>query len=378
MSSKSAHMSRLSPRRTRCAPLFPVALATALSLCGAAPLAAQEEAPPAEGDPSEVVLPRPRLVDPATERAIEKGIAWLARHQGRDGSFREGGGGMGGAYPTAMTALAGMAFLGHGDTPTRGRYANNLRRCVRFLLHPNMARRSGLITSPGEEGRSMYGHGFATMFLACCMGETGEVELEARLKRVLEGAIRLTGQAQSKLGGWYYSPESQSDEGSVTVTQVQALRACQHAGLPVPQKVIQEAVRYIERSANGDGGISYSAGSKGTSMPAISAAACAVLYNAGQYDSPMAQKCLAYVRRAIRNEGGGGHDFYTHLYLSQAYWQSGDKDFDPYYKSVSARLVRQQSADGSWQGDGVGTVYGTSIALTILTLPYQRIPLYMR
>ncbi len=357
----------------------PLFLSFGLVFAAGLPLAAQDADPnPSQADPTEVVLQRPKLVTVATERAIEKGIQWLARHQGRDGSFREGGQGMGGAYPTAMTALAGMAFLGHGDTPTRGRYANNVRRCVRFLLNPRMARRSGLITSPGEEGRSMYGHGFATMFLACTMGETGDVELEARLKRVLEGAIRLTGRAQSKLGGWYYSPESQNDEGSVTVTQVQALRACQRAGLPVPQKVIKQATKYIELSANADGGIAYSAGSKGTSMPAISAAACAVLYNAGQYDSPMAQKCLAYVRRTIRAGQTGGHFFYTHLYLSQAYYQAGPKDFDDYYKGIASKLVSLQSGDGSWQGDGVGAVYGTGIAITILTLPYQRIPLYMR
>lgn len=360
-------------------PTLPSSLLSSLGLVLAfgAPLVAQD-ADSSKTDPTEVVLPRPRLVSVPTERAIEKGIKWLARHQGRDGSFREGGQGMGSAYPTAMTGLAGMAFLGHGDTPTRGRYANNVRRCVRFLLNPRMARRSGLITSPGEEGRSMYGHGFSTMFLACAMGETGDVELEARLKRVLEGAIRLTARAQSKLGGWYYSPESQADEGSVTVTQVQALRACQRAGLPVPQKTIQQAVKYIELSANADGGIAYSAGSKGTSMPAISAAACAVLYNAGQYDSPMAQKCLAYVRRAFRSLEGGGHFYYAHLYLSQAYYQAGPKDFDPYYKAISSKLVSLQSSDGSWQGDGVGGVYGTSLAITILTLPYQRIPLYMR
>ncbi|MBL4845313.1 MAG: terpene cyclase/mutase family protein [Planctomycetes bacterium] len=359
---------------------------TPLAWCGllfggllfALPASAQES--PEKVDPTEVVLRRPRLVNAATERAIEKGMKWLVRHQGRDGSFREGAQGMGGAYPTAMTALAGMAFLGHGDTPTRGRYANNVRRCVRFLLHPRMARRNGLITSPGEEGRSMYGHGFATMFLACAMGETGDIELEARMKRVLEGAIRLTSRAQSKLGGWYYSPESTNDEGSVTVTQVQALRACQRAGLPVPQAVLKKAVKYIELSANADGGIAYSAAHKGSSQPAISAAACAVLYNAGQYDSPMAKKCLDYVRRVLRpgSTGGMGHFYYTHLYLSQAYYQAGPKDFDPYYKAIAAKIVSTQAGDGSWQGDGVGKVYGTGIAVTILTLPYQRIPLYMR
>ena len=33
---------------------------------------------------------------------------------------------------------------------------------------------------------------------------------------------------------------------------------------------------------------------------------------------------------------------------------------------------------GCWRGDGVGTVYGTGIALTILQLPYSFAPIYQR
>ena len=34
--------------------------------------------------------------------------------------------------------------------------------------------------------------------------------------------------------------------------------------------------------------------------------------------------------------------------------------------------------DGAWEGDGVGSVYGTSIGLTILQLPYALVPIYQR
>ena len=76
--------------------------------------------------------------------------------------------------------------------------------------------------------------------------------------------------------------------------------------------------------------------------------------------------------------GGFGHWFYTHLYLSQAYWQVGGRDWDQYYPQVRDQLLRTQGHDGSWQGDGVGHVYGTAIAVTVLSLPYEHVPLYMR
>jgi len=45
---------------------------------------------------------------------------------------------------------------------------------------------------------------------------------------------------------------------------------------------------------------------------------------------------------------------------------------------MSAWLLKQQQSDGSWNGDNVGPVYGTSIALTVLQLPYAYAPIYQR
>jgi len=335
-------------------------------------------APVSSAQEEDGVRELPQFVTPATVRAIDRGVAWLAKHQRRDGSFGEAGGGGGyGVYPTAMSALAGMAFLCHGDTPSRGRYSEKVRKVMRFLIDPRHASRTGLITSSGEESRSMYGHGFSTMFLACCMGEELDEATETRVRQVLGRAVELIGRSQSGAGGWLYTPDSNGDEGSVTVTQVQALRACRNAGIAVPVTVVRRAVGYIEKSQNSDGGIAYNAHG-GPSRPALAAAGAAVLYNAGQYDSPAARKCLQYCKRHIKITDRNGHWYYTHLYLAQAYWQAGGDDWARYYPQVRDFILRSQASDGSWQGDGVGKVYGTSIAVTILSLPFERVPLYMR
>ena len=38
-------------------------------------------------------------------------------------------------------------------------------------------------------------------------------------------------------------------------------------------------------------------------------------------------------------------------------------------------LLAEQLSEGSWQGDGVGDVYGTAIALIILQSPYNQLPI---
>ncbi|MHC5039891.1 MAG: prenyltransferase/squalene oxidase repeat-containing protein, partial [Planctomycetota bacterium] len=333
---------------------------------------------PAGGD----IPKRPDMITPKTEKAIEKGLKYLARNQCRDGSWRSEG--MYGTYPTAMTGLAGMAFLCEGSTPTRGRYSRSVARAVNYLLR--CQDETGLICSPAGEGRSMYGHGFSTLFLGEVYGMNGGPERDQRLHNTLTRAVQLIARAQSALGGWYYTPESRHDEGSVTVTQMQALRACRNGGIYVPKETVDNAVKYIENSECADGGIAYRAsrggrGRMGGSRPAITAAAVATLYNAGNYESPVAEKALAYCKRRLGlQEAGtwrgrrafGGHFYYAHYYMAQAMYQSGEENWKEYFPRIRDILLQSQDADGAWQGDGVGRVYGTAIALTILQLPYKK------
>ncbi|MBM4062871.1 MAG: terpene cyclase/mutase family protein [Planctomycetes bacterium] len=319
----------------------------------------------------------PPGVTKEVHEAVQRGLLWLSRSQGGDGSWRNAGGY--GTYPAAMTGLAGMALLASGSTPTRGRYWKEVRLAVDFLLR-NADATNGVISVPQEEGRSMYGHGFATLFLASVYGMEEDQRKQERLERVLAKAVSLIASAQSSAGGWIYTPDNSSDEGSVTITQVQALRACRMGGIVVDKKVIDRAIGYIKRCQNPDGSIRYSLNSGSDGRPAITAAGVAVLYNAGVYDDqPFVEKAYQYCKKHIQvSVNSTGHHFYAHLYWSQALYQHGGKDWTDYFAKMSAYLLRLQKKDGSWEGDGVGTVYGTSIALTILQLPYALAPIYQR
>src|SRR5262245_39908281 len=342
--------------------------AVAFALCAAA-----AGGPAAGQDPPLL----PRGVTPDVVQAIARGLDYLSRSQAHDGAWRDAGGY--GTYPAAMTGLAGMALSAAGSTPTRGRYWHEVREAMEFLLRLADPR-TGMIADLRTENRNMYGHGFATLFLATVYGMEEDVVQQEKLHGVLTRAVSLIARAQSPAGGWIYTPDSGGDEGSVTVTQVQALRACRMAGIAVDKKTIDRSVDYIRKCQNPDGGISYSLGSRGESRPAISAAGVAVPYNAGMYDhQPFVDKAIKYVMRVISpTNDNTGHHFYTQLYYAQALYQRGGKDWDAYVAKMSPWLVRQQRKDGSWEGDGVGAVYGTAVALTILQLPWALVPIYQR
>ena len=329
---------------------------------------------PAVPQDAEVKL-LPKGITNETKSAIDKALKFLAREQSKSGSWRSGGGY--GSYPCAMTGLAGLAMIASGSTPTRGPYAKNVRRATKYLLSQQQP--NGLITAPAEESRSMYGHGFALLFLSQVYGMEEDVNKQRRIKDACKRAIKLIERSQSRDGGWLYTPDSQGDEGSVTVTQIQALRGCRNAGIYVSKKCIAKAIRYIERSQSPDGGIRYSVRSSG-SRPALTAAACAVLYNAGRYDSKAAARAWTYAWKTCRPSGGRshGHYFYTQLYMSQATWQKGDKYWNKYFPDIQRHLLSTQQGNGSWRGDHVGLVYGSAIGLLILQIPYNKLPILSR
>ncbi len=320
----------------------------------------------------------PKHITPATLKAVRAGLDYLAKSQGQDGSWTNDEGGR--SYPVAVTGLAGTALLANGNSPTRGRYAPHVERATQYLLACSTP--TGLITGPGQDnGQPMHGHGFALMYLACVYGTETKPAIRDKTKLVVDKAVKLTAEGQSGDGGWTYIPGA-GDEGSVTVTQVQALRAAHNAGLAVPRGTIAQAVQYIERCSTPEGGICYSLRNQGGARLAISAAAVATLYNAGQYDAPVANRCLEYVWHHFedtKNWRHGGHDFYCQLYASQAFYLAGDKYWDVYFPAVREQLISMQDkSDGSWNGDGIGKAYGTAIALIILQLPYKYLPVYQR
>jgi len=326
---------------------------------------------------AEEVMPKHITAD--TLKAVRAGLDYLAKSQGSDGAW---GGDQGGrAYPVAVASLAGMAMLSHGNTPTRGKYAPQIKATVDYLT--KCSQPSGLITGPGQDsGQPMHGHGFALTFLASVYGMETKEATRAKIKEVVQNGIMLTSRGQSSAGGWTYVPAS-GDEGSVTVTQVQGLRAAHNAGFNVPRGTIELAVKYIERCSTPEGGICYSLGSGGGARLAISAAAVASLYNAGEYDAPVAERCLEFVWQNFQSHDGwskgGGHDFYCQFYASQGFYMAGDKYWDEYFPGTRDALLKSQDKnEGAWNGDGIGKAYGTAIALMILQLPYKYLPVFQR
>jgi hypothetical protein len=341
---------------------------------------------------------------PEYRKAVDKGLAWVAKNQAADGHWDANGG----HYPVTMTSLGGMVLLMEGSTIRDGKYSDKIRKATDWLM--DRSQRNGMIGNPNnptEAGRYMYGHGFALLFLSQVYGEEEDGERRRKLETILTKAVEFTGKAQTNRGGWGYVSAADGggfDEGSVTITQVQALRAARNAGIRVPKGIVDKAHEYLKNCTTQRGGVIYSLAHGGRAQvggerPPLTAAAVACMFSAGEYNSPLAKQWLGFCRDNIPlggGVGGGGrfgHDEYTHYYYAQALYILGDKGYEKlfpeakgeralswskYRKTMFDHIVRMQNADGSWTGGGIGTIYSSAIYLTILQLDNGTLPIYQR
>lgn len=314
--------------------------------------------------------------DPRWEETTQKGLQWLSRTQSSRGQWNTQ------VYPTAMAALAGTALICSGSTATQGPYARHIARATDFIL--SKARDNGLIGDHQTDSRYTYGHGFAMLFLSQVLGEEGLADRREELVRVLTKAVQFSGNAQTPAGGWGYVSAregSNFDEGSTTITQVQGLRGCRNAGIPVPGEIIERAKQYIYGCKNADGGISYSSRQTGSSRPAITAAALAALYNAGDYDSQHVPEMFTYAKQTLHDIGDAAHAFghweYTYLYYSQVVYRQGDELWLPFRKRLYDEIVKRQRPDGYWEGQ-IHPVYVSACNLIIMQLDRGYLPIFQR
>jgi len=328
---------------------------------------------------------------------------YLSGAQQGDGSWVDNGG----QYPTSITSLCGMAMLMEGSTTRDGKYAKHIRKAADWVMD-RCQRDTGMVgnpRNPTEAERYMYGHGCGLLFLACVYGEEEERDRRRRLHDILTRAVEFTGRAQTPRGGWGYVTSADGggfDEGSVTITQVQAIRAAKNAGIVVPKSIIDKAHDYLKNCTTERGGVIYSLGHGGRAAvggerPPLTAAAIACMFNAGEYNSPLAKKWIKFCQTHVPIDKSGrdsfGHWEYTHYYYAQALYMLGDDGYgrlfpesnpaerltwSKYREIVFDYLGGRQGGDGSWTQGYIGANFTTACHLAILQLDNAVLPIYQR
>lgn len=305
--------------------------------------------------------------------ATKRGFEYLLRKMRVSGDFDP-------EVPVAANALVGIAFLAGGVTEKSGptAYSSALRLCTNALL----ARQdeSGYF----RDGSSrMYGHGFATLFIAELYGMGGD--REKSLQDALRRAIKVIERSQGKDGGWDYEPFGPEGTGasdtSITVCQTMALRAARNLGIVVDKGVVNRARRYIRDMQNPDGGFGYrkrdrTFSQQSSEFPRSAAGVC-ILYSLGEYNSEAIRRGFEYLRRKAWTVNL--FPYYGQYYCAQAMFQAGGRHWRDYYPRMRDILIRKQERDGSWPASArENGIQVTAMALIILQLPQRLLPIFER
>ncbi len=210
-----------------------------------------------------------------SEKSVEDGLDWIARHQRADGSWSLNFHDQCQAEPcphylaridsdTAATGLALLPLLGAGHIHTvKTRYQDSVRRGLEWLTAHQGPEGDLFIGPPGMA--YLYSHAIATMALCEAFGLSRDPSLEPAARR----AIDFICTAQDPVGGgWRYSP-GQTGDTSVFGWNIFALRSAHLAGLTVPRKILKACSSYLDLAAADRSRVVYSISRAASAVTAL-------------------------------------------------------------------------------------------------------------
>jgi hypothetical protein len=343
----------------------------ALAIAGAAPMRGMYAQEPKRSSERAGV----ELITAEAKKAIDRGLAWLSKSQVTQGQLKGAFGNSGYAAGVAVCGLSGLAFLSSGSVPGRGPFGKHIERCIDYLVANTDSK--GYISAQAFSGQDrMYGHGFATLFLAEAYGMAMHADADDKLGSKLRAAVKLIVETQNDQGGWRYQPIKSDADLSITICQIMALRAARDAGLEVPTKTREKCIDYVKKSHASDGSFSYTLGGGGGSF-ALASAGVVALNSAGIYDGKEVESGLKFIwRNKPAGQINDGYYFYANYYAAQAMWHAGGDYWSGWYTAIRDALLRNQKGNGAWTDPGVGDEFGTAMGLIILQLPYNYVPVF--
>ena len=333
-------------------------------------------------------------ITPGSEAAVERGLEWLAKNQGEAGNWE--------SNDLGLVALGALAFLSAGHLPDRGKYGDNVRRAIDYVIAN--AKPSGLLNISNQD---MYNHGLAVFVLTQAYG----ISPDRRVGEALDRGIKLIVDVQCEDGGWDYKAVrlQRGHDLSLAVMQAKALRGAMDIGLEIPPNVIDQAVRSVRGyykvtgkpdgkrygdhpQADRPGAFTYD-GNRYTTAMAACGAVC--LQEFGQYSDFRIHRSMDAVIADIKNPSEmkiqKGHipfDAYTMYYVAQGLYQVGGDRWRDNYPLIRDAIVKtqhtgergkQDGREGSWDthkvGGKPGQLFGTAVAVFTLSIPNRYLPI---
>jgi hypothetical protein len=361
-----------------------------------------------------------------TEAAVVAGLRWLAQHQSPDGKwtldhytdhiispnprdlqglewngkrgkkYSKGGGYnyKGSSSGTVGTAMALLAFFGHGDSHLKaGPYRGAIDKGLKWLVKAQ--KKDGDLRGGGN----LYMHGIAAFALTEAYAFTRDPALKGSAQLAIDFTVKA--QVPSK-GGWRYVPypQSQDVDTSVFGWMMMALKSGKLGGLKVDKACLSRAAMYLENArmrGKKFGEYSYQpGGSRTTHAMTAQGFFCQKMLSdtldlkkgrkAGEirkFDDASMKYFMANLPVARDMDGV---NFYYWYYATHALFQQGGQPWRIWNERLTDVLLEHQvgrehgTAYGSWDPRGkraaqAGRLYSTVLSILCLEVYYRYAPL---
>jgi hypothetical protein len=312
---------------------------------------------------------------PAIEASVEKALRYLATNQAEDGTYTDSYG-----RSVGVVSLVGMSFLSAGYLPEYGDYAENIERCLEYVL---ASQRSNGLLDKGDSGHGlMYAHNIATLFLSEVSGMV-DPEMQERIDPVLAKATKLLLEAQavpkneSHEGGWRYKPDSRDSDLSCSGWALMALRSAKLNGAQVPDSAIEKAVAYVLKNHDREEGRFGYTDPWGHSET-LTGCGLLCLALCGRHNEESLTRSGDYILKVRQQIINNAHEYYANYYNAQGMFQLGGKHWAQYADWMYQEYLPKQQSNGSWSNGRNGGTYGTSMMVLSFTVPYRQLPIYQR
>jgi len=348
----------------------------------------------------------------SAEKSVMLSLRWLKKYQERDGKWREEDGNGPGEYngaPVAMTGLAILTFLAHGETPASKEFGPTVEKGIQWLI--TNQRPDGKFKFTGGEDKD-----YSQPIAAYALCETYALTKVPMVKVAAEKAIEVIIKGQNPGGLWNYN-FGESGEGSVHGRNrndmsfggwcAQSLKAASAAGLENPglKQALHQAVIGLKGNYRSDAkGFAYTQDDEANECMSSVGALC--MYLLGMGKDPAVKDAMATLETATCSwknlDAGVDNPIYCWYYLTQAKFHTGGAVWDKWNNQFAPQITGAQTivknaiqdlngnlvdigywkpcnlrgVDGKKGEHCQSYVYNTTLCALMLTVYYRYLPTY--
>lgn len=321
----------------------------------------------------------------ATEQAVLRALRWMKTKQNSDGSWP--------MVRPAMTAMALLCYLAHGETPASDEFGLTVELALKFLIESQDA--AGLF-----KGRDP--NNYTQPIVAYALAEAYGLTQVPDVKYAAEKAVNVVIKGQHPNGGWdYRMAQTDRDDTSVMGWCAQALKAAELAELDCPglaQACKKSNDGFIVNASGGyeSCGFGYTSPAK-SGLTAVGAL-CMTLHGAAKTDQVIGAHKFMETEKwdaKIVDSKWGQSALYYFYYATQAKFYAGGDIWNRWNKIFSPELVKSQKvipkeqsgytdhkgrpwSIGYWDqytGQGANNeIFGTTMCCLQLEVYYRYLP----